>query len=82
MSAQVHSMISDAWRNAAKDAAKALSGARAIERTQYPEGDAPAGLLPALVQALTLQYVSYDYVHQLGKIEDAIQNVARVTAED
>jgi hypothetical protein len=82
MSAQVHSIITEAWRKAAEETAKALSVARAIERKQYPEGDAPAGLLPALALAVSIHYINTDIVYQFGRIEDAIQNVARVTAED
>lgn len=42
------------WRAAADETAKALSIARAIERRQYPEGDAPAGLVVALVVAVAI----------------------------
>lgn len=43
------------WRTAADETAKALSVARAIERRQYPEGDAPAGLVAALVLAVAIR---------------------------
>lgn len=43
------------WRTAADETAKALSVARAIERRQYPEGDAPAGLIGALVVAVAIR---------------------------
>lgn len=46
--------IPDEWRKAADDTAKALSVARAIERRQYPEGSAPAGLVAALVVSAAL----------------------------
>lgn len=42
------------WRTAADETAKALSVARAIERRQYPEGDAPAGMLAALIVAVSI----------------------------
>lgn len=42
------------WRQAAEETAKALSIARAIERRQYPDGDAPAGFVPALVLAVAI----------------------------
>lgn len=42
------------WRAAAEEVAKALSVARAIERRQYPEGEAPAGLVAALVVAVAI----------------------------
>lgn len=54
MSDQTKSAIPDEWRIAADEAAKELSVARAIERRQYPEGDAPAGLVPALVLAVAI----------------------------
>lgn len=57
MSAQVHSMIPDEWRKAAEETAKALSVARAIERKQYPDGDAPAGLVAALIVSVSLARV-------------------------
>jgi len=42
------------WRTAADETAKALSVARAIERRQYPEGEAPAGTLAALIVAVSI----------------------------
>jgi hypothetical protein len=42
------------WRRAADETAKALSVARAVERRQYPEGNAPGGTLPALIIAAAL----------------------------
>jgi hypothetical protein len=42
------------WRTAADETAKALSVARAIERRQYPEGDAPPGTLAALIVAVSI----------------------------
>jgi hypothetical protein len=48
------SAIPAEWRKAAEETAKALSVARAIERRQYPEGDAPAGLVAALVLAVAI----------------------------
>lgn len=49
------SAIPAEWRTAADEAAKALSVARAIERRQYPDGDAPAGLVAALVLAVAIR---------------------------
>jgi hypothetical protein len=51
------SSIPAEWRTAADETAKALSVARAIERRQYPEGDAPAGLVAALVVSASLARV-------------------------
>jgi hypothetical protein len=48
------STIPAEWRTAADETAKALSVARAIERRQYPEGDAPAGLIAALTLAVAI----------------------------
>jgi hypothetical protein len=48
------SAIPAEWRKAAEETAKALSVARAIERRQYHEGDAPAGLIAALVLAVVI----------------------------
>lgn len=47
--------IPQEWRDAAQEAGRALSVARAIEKKQYPDGNAPAGLLPALVVAVAIQ---------------------------
>ncbi len=49
------SAIPAEWRTAVNETAKALSVARAIERRQYPEGDAPAGLVAALILAVTIR---------------------------
>lgn len=54
MSDQAQRPISEEWRVVADEAAKVLSVARAIERRQYPEGDAPAGLVPALVLVVAI----------------------------
>jgi hypothetical protein len=54
MNDQAQRVITEEWRIAADEAAKVLSVARAIERRQYPEGDAPAGLVPALVLAVAI----------------------------
>jgi len=54
MNDQAQRVISEEWRVVADEAAKVLSVARAIERRQYPEGDAPAGLVPALVLAVAI----------------------------
>lgn len=43
------------WRPVAEEVAKALSVARAVERQQYPDGDTPVGLLPALVLAVAVR---------------------------
>lgn len=51
------SAIPAEWRTAADETAKALSVARAIERRQYPEGDAPTGLVAALVVSAALARV-------------------------
>lgn len=51
------SAIPAEWRKAADETAKCLSVARAIERRQYPEGDAPAGLVAALVVSAALARV-------------------------
>ena len=53
------SAIPAEWRRAADETAKCLSVARAIERQQYPEGEAPDGLLSALVISAALSRV-YD----------------------
>ena len=53
------SAIPAEWRTAADEAAKALSVARAIERRQYPEGDAPAGLVATLVLAVAIHRIAY-----------------------
>lgn len=54
MNDQTQTPIPDEWRIAADEAAKVLSVVRAIERRQYPEGDAPVGLVPALVLAVAM----------------------------
>lgn len=54
MSDQAQKLLSEEWRIAAGEAAKVLSVARAIEQRQYPDGDAPAGLVPALVLAVAI----------------------------
>lgn len=42
------------WRIAADEADRTLQVARAIEARQYPEGDAPVGLISSLVMAIAL----------------------------
>jgi hypothetical protein len=54
MSDLAEKLLSEEWRIAASEAARVLSVARAIERRQYPDGDAPAGLVPALVLAVAI----------------------------
>jgi hypothetical protein len=54
MNDQAQRVITEEWRVVADEAAKVLSVARAIKRRQYPEGDAPAGLVPALVLAVAI----------------------------
>lgn len=54
MSDRVEKLLSEEWRIAASEAARVLSVARAIEQRQYPDGDAPAGLVPALVLAVAI----------------------------
>lgn len=51
----VDSSIPSEWRTATEEAAKALSVACAIERRQYPGGDAPAGLVAALVLVVAIR---------------------------
>lgn len=46
--------IPQEWRDATQEAGRALSVARAIEKKQYSDGNAPAGLLPALVIAVAI----------------------------
>jgi len=53
------SAIPAEWRTA-DEAAKELSVARAIERRQYPECDAPAGLVAALVIAVAIRRAAGD----------------------
>lgn len=60
------------WQRAAEETAKALSIAHAIERRQYPEGDAPAGLVAALLISAELARVQ----NTCEGIYDAINNVA------
>ena len=58
MSDQSSGAIPAEWRQAAdetaNETAKALSVARAIERRQYPDGDTPPGLVPALVLSVAV----------------------------
>ena len=42
------------WKAAAAETVRTLSVARAIEKKQYPDGNAPAGLLPALVVVVAI----------------------------
>lgn len=42
------------WQAAAEDVADVLTVANEIARRKYPGGTAPAGMVPALVIALTL----------------------------
>jgi hypothetical protein len=58
------SAIPAEWRTAADETAKALSVARAIERRQYPEGDAPAGLVAALVLAVAIRRAANEIVER------------------
>lgn len=47
-------MSTEAIREAVKDAAGCLKGAEYLIERAYPEGDAPAGLLPAMVIAVAM----------------------------
>jgi hypothetical protein len=85
-----HSAIPAEWRAAAEETAKALSVARAIERRQYPEGDAPAGLIAALVLSATVARASsqisnriegvYDMLNLIGE-PDLVPCLRAITAE-
>ena len=46
------------WRDAGRETIKVLSVARAIERRAYPDGDAPIGLLAALIVAMAINRVA------------------------
>lgn len=54
-------MSPDALRDAAKNAARCLSGARLILDKTYPDGDQPAGLLPVLVIAIALLATDHNF---------------------
>ena len=59
------------WRRAADETAKCLSVARAIERQQYPEGEAPDGLLSALVISAALARVHHGCLTVADEVERA-----------
>ena len=46
--------ISTEWHIATEEALRSLEAAKTIERRQYPDGDAPEGLLSALLMAVAL----------------------------
>ncbi|MFB0935033.1 MAG: hypothetical protein QMB52_04615 [Propionivibrio sp.] len=66
------SAIPAEWRTAAEETAKALSVARAIERRQYPEGDAPAGLVGALVVSVAVTRASAAISNRIEGVYDAL----------
>lgn len=73
MSDQSKSAIPDAWRRAAEETAKALSVARAIERSQYPGGDAPAGLVAVLALAAVIRRSADEISDFIGELPQPMQ---------
>lgn len=61
------------WRRAAEETAKALSVARAIERRQYPEGDAPSGLVAALALAVVIRRSADEISDFIGELSQPMQ---------
>lgn len=66
------SAIPAEWRTAAEETAKALSVARAIERRQYPEGDAPTGLVAALVVSASVARATKEIGNRIEGVYDAL----------
>ena len=61
------------WRRAADETAKALSIARAIERRQYPDGEAPAGLVAAMVLAVVIHRSAAEISGSIDELSQPMQ---------
>lgn len=69
------SAIPAEWRTAADETAKALSVARAIERRQYPESNAPAGLVAALVLSASVARATAEISNRIEGVYDALDEL-------